>query len=280
MPLQIPVCLRILDTYLDTWAPSPHTRFPKLDLIAVGAFTESYRIGKTARKTYALYGRDEALTAQNMRAIRNEASVYIILKGHPRIAKCLSVCPWKTYVDLEYYPNGNLKKHLNEPLCGVRISRANLEMWARQMIESVAFIHGMGVRHSNLRLEKWALDSTMNARLSDFSSAGFDGNPELGIKGSQAEGVETISHHLPRDRAEDSTVHTDLFALGSALYELVSGKLPFEGEMYEDVDRWFAEGRFPDVKGILFEDLILGCWRRGFASADDLLEYGRVIYDL
>jgi len=45
-----------------------------------------------------------------MGACKNEADVYHVLGSHPLIAKSLSVGPEKEYIELEYYPNDNLKE--------------------------------------------------------------------------------------------------------------------------------------------------------------------------
>jgi serine/threonine protein kinase len=64
--------------------------------------------------------------------------------------------------------------------------------WARQIVESAEYIHTMGVRHSDFRLEEWLLDETLNARLSDFNASGCDGNVEIGLEGSRPLGPKML----------------------------------------------------------------------------------------
>jgi serine/threonine protein kinase len=118
------------------------------------------------------------------------------------------------------------------------------------MIESVVYIHSKGVRHSDLRLEQWLVDEHGNARLSDFNPSGFDHQPSLGLKGKSARGFERSSHYLPRPYDVDSSVASDLFALGSSLYELVTGQQPYHGFDDNTIEALFAKGSFPKTEGL------------------------------
>lgn len=130
----------------------------------------------------------------------------------------------------------------------------------------------MGVIHSDFRLEQWLLDETFNARLSDFNASGYDRNMEIGLEGSEALGAEDASHFMPRDDIDGNTVESDLFALGSTLYELITGKAPYEDRSSELVENLFREGVFPSVDGLQLGDLIMGCWVKNFRSAKEMLE--------
>jgi serine/threonine protein kinase len=248
------------------------------ELLMVGMSAKTYRIGNIVRKECHVLIDDIGITKQNMEACKIEAEVYIILDSHPLIAKCLSIGPQKEYIELEYYPNGNLKQYIqrNRP----SITTIDLKRWARQMVEGVEYIHSKGVRHSDFRLEQWLVDSELNTRLSDFNASGFDDQPDLGIKGKLAQGLEVPSHCLPRDPEADNTVESDLFALGSALYELVAGQTPYEGKDHESIEALFRKGEFPRTDRLLLGDIIMGCWKNKFSSAKDILSYGTVAFSL
>ena len=53
--------------------------------------------------------------------------------------------PKNEFVELEYYPSGNLKQYIRDR---AGITESLLKHWAPQ---SVAFIHSKGVRHSDIR---------------------------------------------------------------------------------------------------------------------------------
>jgi len=226
---------------------------PNHELLMVGVFAETYRIGNIVKKVYRKFSDDDNATEESIKAIHNEASIYMLLGNHPRIAKYPFIDPSKTYIELKYYPNGNLKGFLEKHRPHIEDTRRKYS--ARQIIESAEYIHTMGVRHSDFRLEQWLLDEMLNARLSDFNASGYDSNAELGLRESEAIGAENASHFLQRECTHDSTVESDLFALGSTLFELVTGKAPYDDQPRESIEAFFREGIFPSVEGLLLDRL-------------------------
>ncbi|KAF2021901.1 hypothetical protein BU24DRAFT_488229 [Aaosphaeria arxii CBS 175.79] len=219
---------------------------PKRELLMVGMSAKTYRIGNIVRKECHVLVDDIGITEQNLEACKTEADVYFILGSHPLIAKSLSSGPSREHVELEFYPNGNLREY-------IRKNRAS--------------ITETDLKHGNLV-----------ARLSDFNASGFDDQPDLGLKGKPAQGLESISHSLPRDPEADSTVESDLFALGSTLYELIAGQTPYEGQSHESIETLFRKGEFPSTEGLLLEEVIMGCWKQTFSSATDVLNSNKNIF--
>jgi len=221
---------------------------PDHELLMLGIFVEIYRIGNIVKKVYRKYPNDDGSTEESIKATHNEASIYRLLGSHPGIAECLYIDPAMTYVELKFYPDENLKRF--SEAYSTHIEDSHRKRWARQMIEGVEYIHTMGVKHSDLRLEQWLLDDRLDARLSDFNASGYDSNVNLGLKGSEAMGAEDASHFLPRDVALDNTIESDLFALGSTLFELMTGKAPYDHLPRESIEDFFKEGVFPYVDGL------------------------------
>lgn len=242
---------------------------PVPELLMVGMSAKTYRIGNLIRKVCNVRIGEEYATEQNRKACEIEADVYTILDKNPFIADCLLIGPKKEFIKIEYYPNGTLKDHIKNN--AGHVTKADLLNWAIQMIKGVAYIHSKGIRHSDLRLDQWLLDGEYNARLSDFNASGFDEQRHLGLEGRAAIGLEKSSHFLPRDPDEDNTVESDLFALGSCLYELVAGECPYEGEDDLVVMSLYEEGKLVNPENLYLGDIISGCWERRFSSADDIL---------
>ena len=245
-----------------------------MKLLMAGSSAETYRLQNFVIK--AVRPDEEALlTHEHVKAVRNEANIYHILGRHPRIAECLYISPTKGSIVLKYYTHGNLKDHIARQS---DVTSTELKKWARQMIEGVAEIHRNGIRHADIRLDQWLLDEEYNARLCDFDASGHDANENLGLEGTKAMGLENPSHFMPRDPMEDSTVLSDLFALGSTLYELDTGKEPFadmfDEEHEEEITALFEAGNYPEVSALSFGALILGCWKGEYETALDLLRAG------
>ena len=78
-------------------------------------------------------------------------------------------------------------------------------------------MHGM--IHSDMALWQFFVDDNLNTRLGDFNSSQYPGQLALGF--------ENALHCLPKDYEAPNTVMSDLFALGSTLYELIAGKTPY-----------------------------------------------------
>ncbi|OJD17537.1 hypothetical protein AJ78_02349 [Emergomyces pasteurianus Ep9510] len=205
----------------------------------VGMSATTSRIGNIMRKECHILLDEPDITAQNFTACRTEAEVYLILGSHQCIAKCSNIDPEKKYIELEYHSNGNLKGYW--PATGQASRKKTCDIERYQMIQSVAYIHSKGVRHSDIRLDQWLAYADHNARLSDFNASGFDDQPDLNLRRRPAQGLESPSHYLPRNPGLDSTVESDLFALGSALYELVTNYRPYETLSNESIEARFRE---------------------------------------
>lgn len=242
-------------------ATSPVLQKPtQQKLIAVGIFTMVYRLSDTLVRK--LPRADDAFSYPgNLQAVSNEASIYALLGESPRIARCLSIGKTLDYVDLEFYPHGTLMSYIQT--YKESISDDLRVRWARQIIEAVVLAHEKAVIHSDLALRQFFVDSGLNARLADFGASGFPGQEALGM--------ENTSHCLPRDGDKPNTFESDLFALGSTLYELAVGEAPYCGLEDALIETLYTQEDFPLVDDVFCGCIIIGCWRREFPSAKHVL---------
>ena len=91
------------------------------------------------------------------------------------------------------------------------------------------FVHSKGIIHSDLAAHQFLLDSTLYVKLSDFGFSSFSDGDVLSF--------ENPSHHLPRDIDGNmpSTFWSNLFAVGSTLYEVMTGKRPYKGKLDDTI---------------------------------------------
>jgi hypothetical protein len=142
-----------------------------------------------------------------------------------------------------------------------------------------------------LALRQYFLDNDFNLRLGDFNSSQFPGQPALDF--------EKASYCLPRDYEALNTITSELFALGSTLYELVTGRAPYQ-DLYRleseevmlsrdhavirarlqrqqeadfETEKRFKSQNFPDVSCLFGGNIIIRCWKGQFNSAQEAIAY-------
>lgn len=67
-------------------------------------------------------------------------------------------------------------------------------------------------------------------------------------------------------------VKRELFALGSAIYEISAWERPFQGLEDEEVETRYAREEFPSLVGNIAGPVIQKCWNEDFESANEALE--------
>jgi serine/threonine protein kinase len=98
---------------------------------------------------------------------------------------------------------------------------------ARDLAAALAHVHGRGVLHLDLKHENVMLGAAGAPVLIDFGIARCDGEPDLVLDGAKLVGT-------PRAMAPEQILgheidaRADLFALGGLLYELATGRSPFD----------------------------------------------------
>jgi len=97
----------------------------------------------------------------------------------------------------------------------------------------------------------------------------LDGSVELGtVPNSDADHHKAYPPRfcIPPDtllgfNQEDQIKRAEFFALGSLIFEIMSGKVPFEDLSDDEVQLAYSRGEFPDdVKSLPLWRSILGCW--------------------
>ena len=229
-------------------------RLSSENCISAGIFSFVYRISSDCVRKVP---RDD--DPQNVQAVRNEAAIYTLLGKDDRVAKWKSVGSDLEYVDIEWAVNGTLADYIKENMA----SDSRRLRLARQTIESIRFIHERGIIHSDICLRQFLMYEDCNARLSDFAASSFGGHEALGM--------ENASHYMPRDPESPNTIKTDLFALGSTLYELMAKATPYFDKSDAEIENLYSQGRFPDTGNILCGAIISGCWENRYKSAGEAL---------
>src|SRR5580698_9914093 len=100
---------------------------------------------------------------------------------------------------------------------------------ATEICDALYYIHSRGVVHRDLKPENIVVDAEDRIKLIDFGIAGEEGARRLTFaKLSQVMGTpEYISPEQVKGKRGDA--RSDIYALGVMLYEMLTGKAPFQG---------------------------------------------------
>jgi serine/threonine protein kinase len=123
----------------------------------------------------------------------------------------------------------------------------------------------MNVIHTDLTCDNICLDDSLHAKLLDFGGASLDGSEPLV--------AVTASHRCPGN--DFKSTRADLFALGSTLYEIFTGKPPYHdlGLKEIEITELFKQSKFPNTKSLgPMGKIITGCWQGEFTGANDVLK--------
>ncbi|MBP7818442.1 MAG: Stk1 family PASTA domain-containing Ser/Thr kinase [Rhodoluna sp.] len=151
-----------------------------------------------------------------------------------------------TYLVMEYVPGITLRDALNEygPLPAVRA----LEMMA-QILSGLAAAHRAGILHRDLKPDNVLLADDGRVKLGDFGLA-----RAISAHTSTGDLVGTIAYLSPelvtRGQAD---ARSDVYAAGILLFELLTGKQPFEGEQAVQIAYQHANSTVPAPSGLASE---------------------------
>lgn len=122
----------------------------------------------------------------------------------------------------------------------------------KQLLSGLDAIHSQGLIHRDIKGANIMLDSNAQIKIMDFGIAKHEIGNQSNLTGI-ATFIGTISYAAPEQiRLQNYAVGawTDLWAVGVLLYELLTVKLPFEGENDDDTKRRILEEDPRPVTGI------------------------------
>jgi eukaryotic-like serine/threonine-protein kinase len=138
------------------------------------------------------------------------------------------------YIATEFVDGLTLRQHMQAR----RMSLDEVLAIAVQVASAVQAAHAAGIAHRDIKPENIMIRSDGYIKVLDFGLAKLTENELSPASAETNPGVVmgTPRYMSPEQaRGLDVDLRTDIFSLGTVIYELVTGKLPFEGETTSDV---------------------------------------------
>jgi eukaryotic-like serine/threonine-protein kinase len=129
------------------------------------------------------------------------------------------------FITMEYVPGEDLKRLIRK--IGQMPTGRTVSI-ARQIAEGLAEAHGHGIVHRDLKPQNIMVDEGGNVRIMDFGIA-----RSLEKKGITGAGIMIgTPEYMSPEQVEGKPVdaRSDIYSLGIILYEMMTGRVPFEGD--------------------------------------------------
>lgn len=129
------------------------------------------------------------------------------------------------FITMEYVPGEDLKGMIR--MMG-QLGTGKALSIAKQVCEGLSEAHRLGVVHRDLKPSNIMIDKEGNARIMDFGIARSLSEKSITGVGMMIGTPEYMSPEQVEGKEVDQ--RSDIYSLGVILYELVTGRVPFEGD--------------------------------------------------
>lgn len=208
-------------------------------VIGDGSFSTTYRaLDRVLQRTVAVkvlravHGDAEAFRLRFEREAVAAARI-----DHPNVVRVLDFGHDNelTYIVMQLVEGQTLREFIQSQ---TPVSRPEAIRIVSQILDGLDAVHAAGIVHRDIKPPNIMLTSELDAKVGDFGVAHVSPGPSLTQTGTT---LGTAAYMAPEQATgTEVSPQTDLYAVGVILYELVTGKLPFQGEspiqvMYQHV---------------------------------------------
>ncbi|KAF2746407.1 hypothetical protein M011DRAFT_425029 [Sporormia fimetaria CBS 119925] len=135
--------------------------------------------------------------------------------------------------------------------------------WALQISQALQRVHSRHVFQVDIGAHNILLDWNEDVKLSDFAGSSIDGSEPL---------IFPSSHSTHPDKSpKDPCIETEIFALGSTLYEIETTQKPHHDKDRIDIKDLLRAGEFPDASTLMLGEAILKCWRFEYQDCGEVV---------
>jgi hypothetical protein len=206
-----------------------------VDFLGAGGMGEVYRavhskIGRVA--AVKVLTAQAAQTAGFAQRFFNEARIQASLQ-HPNVATLYDFCEveGQPCIIMEYVDGQTISERI--AACGAPLPLSETVYVFEKVCEAIDYVHRHGVIHRDIKSNNIKISSEGKVKLLDFGIAKGQGTQQLTQVGAVIGTLQYLAPELIRGGTADAS--GDIWALGVLLYEMVTGRVPFDAETVGDL---------------------------------------------
>ena len=204
-------------------------RYELIDVVGVGGMAVVYRARDTILGRYVAIKilKEEFAKDPDIRKRFAIESRAVAKLSHHNIVSVYDVGneDGTDYIVMELIEGVTLKEYLQQK---GRLSWQESIFFAEQISSALVHAHSRGIIHQDIKPPNVIILRDGTAKLTDFGIASFATTQETRVV---QEAIGSV-HYISPEQAKGSKIdyRTDIYSLGVVMYEMLTGRLPFEGE--------------------------------------------------